>query len=209
MSDTHNQPIPRFRGDVLLHAGDMTIRGTEAELTAAAEELAGYPCRQIIVVPGNHDILFESDEARARAIFESREIKVLMHQGTEVGGVKIWGAPGQKECWGAFGYNMYDSYPRWDDIPTDTDILLTHSPASYTLDRAPNGEHLGCPALSRALTRVAPSYHVFGHIHSDQGFSAGPSGIVSINAAICSERYDVLNPPIAFNLGLPGSYERW
>ena len=76
ISDTHNNPIPRFHGDVLIHAGDMTIRGTENELVRAAEELAGYPCKRIVVIPGNHDILFEKNERLARSIFEDRDIKV-------------------------------------------------------------------------------------------------------------------------------------
>lgn len=209
VSDTHNQRIPRFHGDCLIHAGDLTIRGTEKELTEAAEHLAGYPCRKIIIVPGNHDILFETDTQKALDIFESRDIQVLMGKGTEIGGVKIFGQHGQPECWGAFGYDGYEKLEPWEAIPNDTEILITHCPPKYILDLAPNGSHLGCSNLSSRVTQVVkPSYHVFGHIHLSYGRQEY-QGTTFINAAICSETNQAINPPISFNFGLPGSYERY
>jgi Icc-related predicted phosphoesterase len=209
VSDTHNKRVPRFNGDVLLHAGDLTIRGTEKELIEAAEGLAGYPCRTIIVVPGNHDILFETNPAKARQIFEERKIKVLIDESTEAYGVKIYGSPWVQKCWGVFGYDGFEVKHPWDKIPNDTEILITHSPPRYIMDKGPRGDHLGCPDLAVAVRRVKPAYHIFGHIHCGQGFEQDADNIKYINAAICSERYDVLNPPIAFNFGLPGNYERW
>lgn len=208
VSDTHNQPIPRIRGDVLIHAGDLTVRGTEKELVAAAEELAGYPCRRILIIPGNHDILFETDPAKARQIFEDRQIQVLINQATEAGGMKIWGSPYVQKCWGAFGYDGTETFHPWNLIPEDTEILITHGPMKYMLDQGPNGTHLGCSALASRIQVVKPLYHVHGHIHCAYGQQTYQD-TTHINAAICSERYDVLNPPIVFHCGLPGDYERW
>ncbi len=210
VSDTHNKRIPRFNSDVLLHAGDLTIRGTEKELIEAAEGLAGYPARTIIVVPGNHDILFQEQPEKARQIFEDRKITVLIDQATEAYGVKIYGSPWVKKCWGVFGYDGFEVTHPWEKIPLDTEILVTHSPPNYIMDRGPLGNHLGCQHLAARVNVVAPRYHIFGHIHCSYGFEKdSTNNITYINAALCSERYDILNPPIVFHYGLPGSYERW
>lgn len=210
ISDTHNGPIPNFVGDCLIHAGDMTNRGTEKELTAAAEELASYPCRRIIVVPGNHDLLFEQDEAKARQIFESRGIQVLIDQGTEVGGVKVYGTPWVKKCWGAFMYDGFKvhSEPIWDKIPDDTQILVSHSPPSYILDRGPDGQHLGSPTLNQRIQVIRPTFHIFGHIHCSYGRYQNDH-TTFMNVAMMSESHQPLNPPVVFHTGNPGSYEYW
>lgn len=207
ISDTHNQIIPRYHGDCLIHSGDMTNRGTEKELIEVAEHLAGYPCRRILVVPGNHDILFETDTKRAREIFESRNITVLMGEQTEIGGVKIFGQHGNPKTWGCFGYDGYERLEPWDNIPNDTEILITHCPPKWVLDLEPFGRHLGCPELARKVNLIKPKYHLFGHIH----FSAGrveSNGITYLNSAMVSEKLMPLNPPQYFNYGLPGCYER-
>jgi Icc-related predicted phosphoesterase len=217
VSDTHGKRIPRFNGDVLLHAGDMTMRGTEAELIDAAEHIAGYPCRKLIVVPGNHDLLFGTEPGRARKIFEDRNITVLIDEETEAYGMKIYGSPWVPKCWGAFltvpfkdqYENRYaDAAEIWKKIPDYTDILITHGPARFILDKAPGGAHCGCPYLGARIAEVKPKFHVHGHIHCAYGLQK-EKDTMHINAAILSERYDVLNPPIVFHAGTPGSYELW
>ena len=53
----------------------------------------------------------------------------------------------------------------WSDIPTLTDILITHGPPLAHLD----GDRCGCCALLAALWRVRPQLHVFGHVHAGRG----------------------------------------
>lgn len=207
VSDTHNHPIPRFNGDVMIHAGDMTGRGTEGELIKAADEIAGYPCKKLIVIPGNHDLLFEKNERIAREIFADRRITVLIDELYEYKGVKIYGSPRQPEfCNWAFGYPRLCGNVWWDRIPNNIDVLVTHGPPKWTLDQEPDGEHLGCEDLAQAVLRVKPKYHVFGHIHAANGF-AHNEDTTFINAAICSEMYQPFNPPIAFNYGPISGYE--
>lgn len=206
-SDTHNWPVPRYNGDVLIHAGDLTGRGTEGELTKAADDLAGYPCKKIIVIPGNHDLLFEKDEKLAREIFESRRITVLIDQAYEYKGVKLYGSPRQPEfCNWAFGYKRLTGNNHWDKIPLGTDILITHGPPKWVLDYEPDGQNLGCEDLAQAVLRVKPKFHIFGHIHAANGFAFN-GDTTFINAAICSEMYQPFNPPIAFNYGQISGYE--
>jgi hypothetical protein len=49
------------------------------------------------------------------------------------------------------------------------DIMITHGPPWKHLDRTTSGEMAGCPNLLRALDRVRPRLHCFGHIHEAWG----------------------------------------
>ncbi|TVY23693.1 putative rhamnogalacturonate lyase C [Lachnellula hyalina] len=59
------------------------------------------------------------------------------------------------------------------EIPDDTkvDIMMTHGPAKYQLDKTRNGDSVGCPHLFRALRRIRPRVHAFGHVHDSCGVS--------------------------------------
>lgn len=89
-------------------------------------------------------------------------------------------------------FNLVDIYAR---IPSDTEILLTHTPPHEVLDKTRRGKHAGCDVLAARLEQLhACRLHVFGHIHEAHGASiAGEkdqdgandrTGRVSINAAL-------------------------
>jgi hypothetical protein len=50
-------------------------------------------------------------------------------------------------------------------IPNEVDIVMTHGPPKYILDMK-DGRSAGCEHLRRAIARVQPRLHCFGHIHS-------------------------------------------
>ena len=51
-------------------------------------------------------------------------------------------------------------------IPSDTDILVTHTPPVGHGDLCCSGVRAGCvELLTTVQNRVKPKYHVFGHIH--------------------------------------------
>ena len=50
----------------------------------------------------------------------------------------------------------------------NVDIVMTHGPPKGILDECGQG-HVGCPQLLRALRRVKPRMHCFGHIHEGSG----------------------------------------
>ena len=60
-----------------------------------------------------------------------------------------------------------------DPIPENTDILVTHGPPQGfhdEVDEAYSGpQNVGCPHLRRAIERIRPRLHVFGHIHEGHG----------------------------------------
>ncbi|TVY86223.1 Metallophosphoesterase domain-containing protein [Lachnellula willkommii] len=53
------------------------------------------------------------------------------------------------------------------DFPR-VDIVMTHGPPRYVLDRGWNG-NVGCASLFRAISRARPRLHCFGHIHEAYG----------------------------------------
>lgn len=53
-------------------------------------------------------------------------------------------------------------------IPEDVDIVMTHGPPRGVLDECAGG-NVGCPNLLRAMERVRPMLHCFGHIHEGHG----------------------------------------
>jgi hypothetical protein len=51
-------------------------------------------------------------------------------------------------------------------VPNDVDIVMTHGPPKYILDNTADGQSAGCEHLRRAIAKVRPRLHCFGHIHS-------------------------------------------
>lgn len=55
---------------------------------------------------------------------------------------------------------------KWNEIPEDTDILVSHGPPFGIGDCCRSGLCVGCPILLSAVQeRVKPKIHAFGHIH--------------------------------------------
>lgn len=79
------------------------------------------------------------------------------------------------------------------NIPTTTEILLTHTPPHGICDTTRRGKHAGCYVLRDRLNSPDLSLcrlHVFGHIHEAQGAEVLPKVQdpekvrVSVNAAM-------------------------
>ncbi|KAM5346148.1 hypothetical protein ACJ41O_009153 [Fusarium nematophilum] len=67
ISDTHNCTPHLPRGDVLIHAGDITNRGTHLELSRAVQWLEKADFEAKIIVAGNHDVTLDADFYRRQA----------------------------------------------------------------------------------------------------------------------------------------------
>ncbi|KAK4138530.1 Metallo-dependent phosphatase [Trichocladium antarcticum] len=61
ISDTHNSTVKLPKGDVLLHAGDLTNQGSYSELSRAVQWLEKADFEAKIVIAGNHDITLDCD----------------------------------------------------------------------------------------------------------------------------------------------------
>lgn len=198
ISDTHGRhdAIDVPAGDVLVHAGDFTMRGDDSEVRAFADWFLALPHEHKVLVAGNHDHLFERAPDAARALVSSATY--LEDAGADVAGLSFWGSPWQPE-FGGWAFNLKPGEPlaaKWRLVPSDVDVLVTHVPPFGRMDRIHSGENIGCPELTRELERIAPSLHVFGHVHECRGASGADPNRVSVNAAICDERYHAVHAPI-------------
>lgn len=208
ISDTHGalDAVSLPDGDVLVHAGDATKRGTLTELQHFGEQLAALRARfsAIIFAPGNHDFVCEREPAASRAALAAAT--VLCDEATTVAGVRVYGSPWQPWFFGwAFNFPRDDggevARATWARIPLDVELLLTHGPPHGILDRTILGESVGCTALRDRLPSLnALRLHVFGHIHEAYGTATDARGVRYVNASICTRRYEPLNAPVVIDL---------
>lgn len=216
ISDTHNQhrTIPVPDGDLLIHAGDGTGSGELREIAAWLTWMEGLPHPHKILVAGNHDWLFQREPHLAKALLDDHPgITYLQDSGCVIGGFQVWGSPWQP-MFMSWAFNLPRGTmlrEKWNQIPFDTDILVTHGPPLGILDTTvpePQGGwpldqeppvHLGCDELLIRVRTVRPRLHVFGHIHGGYGIHKDRH-TTYVNACICNESYHPLNAARVVNL---------
>ena len=202
LSDTHgfHRHLRVPDGDVLIHAGDFMNHGRSiTEVEDFDDWLDELPHRHRIVVAGNHDLLFESDPTAARSRLTNAVY--LENTGVALEGFRFWGCPVTPVLTHmAFSVERgAASREYWDQIPEGTDVLITHGPPFGTLDNDEIGEpHMGCQDLTRAILRVKPRLHVFGHVHGAYGKVLGPNGTSMVNCALLNGA--ALKQPIVVEL---------
>lgn len=200
ISDTHSlhNKLDVGSGDVLIHCGDLTNKGSLEDVEDFADFMSKQDFRHKIVIAGNHDFCFEDDRREeAEQYLTDNNIIYLNDSSMEIDGLKIWGSPVQPEfCSWAFNRERgYQISQHWELIPDDTDVLLTHGPAFGTLDTIQEGEKVGCRDLLDRIKQIKPKVHAFGHIHEAYGV-VEQDGMISVNACSVDRRYQLVNPPI-------------
>lgn len=203
LSDTHNfnEIIAVPDGDILIHAGDATVRGTQYEVEAFLSWYSALRHKYKIFVAGNHDWLYETNNRLARLLTANFNIKYLQDSSLEIGNLNIYGSPWQPRFYDwAFNLNRgREMAEKWKMIPKDTDILITHGPAFKILDKTPTGDSAGCEELRKIVEKLRPKAHIFGHIHHSYG-TTDEFGVKFINASICNESYSPVNSPIILDI---------
>ena len=205
LSDTHNyhEQIRVPDGDILIHAGDATGRGTITEIEEFNFWFAKLPHEHKILIAGNHDWLFEISNAAARRLLDD-SIIYLEDSAVEIGDLKIYGSPWQPRFYD-WAFNLMrgaELAEKWRLIPADTDVLITHGPPNGILDEVSRqyfAENTGCEELRKRVEVVRPKLHVFGHIHCGYG-QVERFGVKFVNAANCNEEYQPVNAPIVIDL---------
>ncbi|KAJ7098251.1 Metallo-dependent phosphatase-like protein [Mycena epipterygia] len=199
LSDTHAKTFPVPDGDVLLHSGDLTRRGTFRDLRRTMDWLYALPHPTKIIIAGNRDFSLDREWYDANwertGYLETWEppdpILELLTGPRAVAANIVYlrdeqytfrARPGGRE-WTVYGSPQSPNFGArvrafgYDaaDGPTvassfpDTDILLTHGPPWNVLDYTSEGARAGCPALAARLPTLRPRLHVFGHIHEARG----------------------------------------
>jgi Icc-related predicted phosphoesterase len=198
-------------GDLLIHAGDIMNSGFNSNditnFCSWLDTLEQYSHK--VFIAGNHDRKFEDKPEQALEIVNSyKNITYLQDDWVKVGVdeemAKIYGSPWQPEFYN-WAFNLPKGGPglmsKWEAIPKDTDILITHGPPQDHLDMSGppyNEPHLGCALLREKVDEQPPKIHVFGHIHGGYGYKFH-NGTHFFNASILNERYEYVNKPVTFD----------
>jgi hypothetical protein len=147
------------------------------------------------------------DEARSLLKGYYKTIEYLQDEGMalynidEDASIKLYGSPWQPEFhnW-AFNLprNGEEMQSRWNSIPEDTDILVTHGPAFGHLD-IPGGQsvRVGCEMLRHRIDTIRPKIHVCGHIHGSYGYHFD-GHTHFFNASVLDERYKYTHAAFTF-----------
>lgn len=223
LSDTHGAKfhtklqIPEC--DVIVHSGDI---GGRTNLIELGEFLVWYESLNVpikIWTAGNHDIILDKDWVERQKLKNTiqgiiaeqqyndgqeliKKFKTIYLLNSEFvhDGIKFWGSPYSpsfhREYW-AFNADRGEEIKQyWDLIPNDVDVLITHSPSKYILDRClDNGFNAGCEELNKKINEIQPLIHSFGHIHEGYGTKL-QNKTLCINASVLNFNYQLTNKPI-------------
>jgi Icc-related predicted phosphoesterase len=229
----HNQLNGKLPGgQLLIHSGDFTSIGRKHEVQQFIKWFAKQDYTHKVFIAGNHDLVMDSEllyEAKS-AHFEYKEyptpgaegkpewlvellgnlpdgVYYLENNSIKLEGINIWGSPYSP----SFGYGWAFNKDRgndiaqcWNEIPMDTDIVITHTPIYGYNDRASNtNQNVGCADLYHRIKEVQPHLHFAGHIHEAYGWKTMGltkwHDLQTFNGCSCNLRYEAENSPISFD----------
>ncbi|MDE6298066.1 MAG: metallophosphoesterase, partial [Muribaculaceae bacterium] len=170
--------------DVVVHSGDFCMVGTEQEALDFLNWFCDLPYKHKIFICGNHDdCLFGANiDGLPHDVYQ------LSNSGIEIEGVKFYGVPMfMEDCLTERQVRNYAN------IPDETDVLITHSPAYGILDYD-DGIHYGSEEILMKLWGLHLKAHLFGHIHAQHGVVV-QNGVIFSNGAIVNADDIVLNSP--------------
>lgn len=224
ISDTHSlhnlmyYSLDDFKSDdyknILIHSGDISNIGKLEELVEFItwfKDLEGFDKK--IFIAGNHDLLLEYPTPELNVLIDKNNLldsNVIYLQDSSYDyyneilsrPLKIYGSPWQPKFgnW-AFNLSRYSDelLNTWNNIPNDTDILITHTPPHNKLDYNNYGEPCGCEFLRNRVLDIKPLVHCFGHIHESYGVAL-INEVAYINSSICDGHYRPHNKPIILDL---------
>jgi Icc-related predicted phosphoesterase len=205
ISDLHGFYPELEGGDLLIIAGDHTKKDRFIEHSYFWHWLRAQKYKKQIFIAGNHDNWLQ--EHRPVILEICPKAQYLCDSGTEFEGLKIWGSPWTTKFKGmnphcmAFTVDTDEELAeKWNLIPDDTDILITHSPREDCLDTTIDGRSVGSFSLVDAVVRCEKlKLHVYGHVHEAYGQDEY-GGIKFVNASHVNERYQPVNKPIRVTL---------
>jgi Icc-related predicted phosphoesterase len=205
ISDTHSKQglltNDLIGGDIIIHGGDIMTSGYhKTEIKYFLDWFDKLNYNHKIFIAGNHDRFIENhpDEFR-ELLLDYPDITYLQDDFVVIDDIKIYGTPWQPEFYN-WAFNLkrdgIDIIEKWNLIPEDTDILITHGPPNGILDYvAQSTFHAGCNMLRKRVFEVKPKLNIFGHIHQGYGLTT-QNDIDFINASVLNEEYRYANKPI-------------
>lgn len=244
ISDTHGLHdkliIPDC--DLLIHTGDIGGRTTLFELKQFLEWFRKQSANNRIFIAGNHDLCLDKSWINRQknkgsvegllaqqhynnameliAEYKDKyDIIYLKDSSYNYEGIKIYGSPYSpsfhRQNW-VFNADRGNEIKKiWSKIPSDVNILMTHTPPYKILDRVEDkyresqGEdmNVGCQDLLEIIAKrlFDLKLHAFGHIHSQYGTILAPvsntRNVLFSNGAVLNNDYKILiNEPLIITI---------
>ena len=203
--------------DTIIHSGDFTNDGTYDEVEDFVSWFCELPIRNKVLIAGNHERALDnfSIDKDGKFVGASEEsdkcINLILNAHVEkklyylendtavIDGLKFFGSPHTRRSnyystAVAFQYNDVILSKIWESIPTDTDVLVTHTPPFGIMDEYSKTNHGSESLLEAVKHRVKPVLHVFGHVHARYG-SVTIDNTMFVNAALVSNKKNIKHPP--------------
>ena len=238
ISDIHGSLIEIPECDILCICGDILPLDIQRKNDASVGWLAGpfqkwlleAPCKYVVMIWGNHDFIGQKYEDKyctgdevAQIIFQNDlgpdpKIYILSDDSIELMGIKFYGTswcPSLRN-WAFYG-DSKTLEEKFDLIPLDTNVLLTHCPPEFgqqgiVLQRN-NWNFLanfGCSELQDAIERKFVDlrrnkdynklYVLSGHIHSGNHEWENDGNVWYRNVSIKDENYEPVYLPKVFTI---------
>lgn len=231
ISDLHGNLIDIEPCDLLLICGDISpldiqrdyIQMTKWIFNEFQEWIMKIDCPTIILTPGNHDFWFEKMITQSNTyLFNKLTILIdgetKVYNSTDDKWYKIYGTPWCKQCgpW-AFMANHAELAKKYEKIPKDLDILMTHEASNLaevgtTHDNGTEIQYC-CAVLTDEIKRKKPKYALCGHVHTgNHNITACPvydcvfqektewTNVRVANVSILDESYSIYFKPTTFEL---------
>ncbi len=210
ISDLHGH-LPHIEGaDLLLIAGDVTP-ATNHKIdfqknwldTVFRNWLKNLPIKHKVFCFGNHDFFGEERPEEAKRMFADYPAVYLENNSCEIEGLKIYGSPETIEFYDwAYNRTKEQLKVRWNEIPEDTDILMTHQPpwgCGDTVFEKGNPINAGCYYLQQRIQSLKLKVACFGHLHEGYGeYRIGDTPV--FNVSYLNDRYVPTNEPFFFDI---------
>lgn len=206
ISDLHGYFPELPGGDILILGGDYTASHTPSEFLKFYSWLTEQKYRYKVMISGNHDESLECSLSITRAMFlhhkegaEKSDCIYLCDNSVTIEGIKIYGSPWTQwfkginpKCCEFVCHSDEQLADKWELIPGDADIVVTHSPMYMVLDETAKGP-AGSLSLRSRLEKVKPTIHICGHIHEGHGsmrLNCSGREIICYNVSLMNEYYE-------------------
>ena len=187
-------------GDVLIHCGDFSAQGSFDDIVYLNSFLSKLSHKKKYVVCGNHDIQSEKDFNASQTLLTNAIL--LYHHAFWIGDIPCF-ATSYQPFYKGWAYNIADDKKRkklFDQIPEETQILISHCPPFGYNDKGFQAPHVGDKALLARIRELKHlRYVISGHLHNSYGIIE-ENGVTYINCSLLDDRYALKNKPIVIEI---------
>lgn len=176
VANTYYQHPTVPKGDILIHAGDLSPDGSLVHFQCTLDWLKAQPHPIKIVIAGMTDQMMDRKKGNGRTwkrgdrdqvdfgniiYLENNGVTVTTPNGRQL---TVWGSPNSPFC-RRLGFQYPSQHNFWlGKMPRKLDILITHVPPYGHLDSCS-----GCYHLLNEIWDNQPRLHVFGCARDDYG----------------------------------------